>query len=210
MIDIRRVAFDALVEALDNGERNRDRLRSDVHEGVTLGRVPSDEQLDAIDEAIELYDEVLADELAAGKRLDLACSDSGKRATVRPCPHTACRYHLGTPREPGMPGRAGTVARNESSTCSLDVAEDGGHTLKEVGTYIGLTRERVRQIERRALNKLKAIARRHDIDLSDIIPRPRHALDSGVRNDNRDAEKLRATRDRWRLKQQIMKRIASA
>jgi hypothetical protein len=36
-------------------------------------------------------------------------------------------------------------------TCALDVAERGDHTLEEVGEYLNLTRERVRQIETHAM-----------------------------------------------------------
>jgi len=41
-------------------------------------------------------------------------------------------------------------------TCALDVADDGGHTLDEVAELVGLTRERVRQIEIVALVKVRA------------------------------------------------------
>lgn len=42
-------------------------------------------------------------------------------------------------------------------TCSLDIADDGPHTLDELGELFGLTKERVRQIEEAALAKLHAI-----------------------------------------------------
>ena len=41
------------------------------------------------------------------------------------------------------------------ATCALNVADDGGLTLEEVGELMQLTRERIRQVEARALLKLK-------------------------------------------------------
>lgn len=40
-------------------------------------------------------------------------------------------------------------------SCSVDVAMRGGTTLEEVGKAIGLTMERVRQIEKTALAKIE-------------------------------------------------------
>lgn len=44
---------------------------------------------------------------------------------------------------------------NARHSCSLDVADEGGHTLAEVAAFIGVTRERIRQLEVSALRKLK-------------------------------------------------------
>ncbi len=40
-------------------------------------------------------------------------------------------------------------------SCSLDVADEGGVTLGRVGRLFGLTRERIRQIEGIAIEKLE-------------------------------------------------------
>jgi len=45
-------------------------------------------------------------------------------------------------------------------TCALDVADRGGATLGEVGSVLGVTRERVRQLEERALRRLRHPVRR--------------------------------------------------
>jgi hypothetical protein len=45
-----------------------------------------------------------------------------------------------------------------AGTCSLDVANDGPHTLEGVAAYLGVTRERIRQIEAIAVAKLKKSA----------------------------------------------------
>lgn len=72
----------------------------------------------------------------------------------RPCPYVGCRHHLGLDvREGGSIAYSGAV-----ETCSLDVADEGGLPLLEVGRIIGVTRERIRQIEREALWKLQAAA----------------------------------------------------
>lgn len=65
------------------------------------------------------------------------CLPGGINA-ARPCPHSTCRYYV-----------------SEDKTCALDVADDGEHTLEEIGQKFGLTRERIRQIERNGLKKLR-------------------------------------------------------
>jgi hypothetical protein len=40
-------------------------------------------------------------------------------------------------------------------TCSLDVADRGPHTLEEIARLYGVTRERIRQIEEKALERLR-------------------------------------------------------
>ena len=60
---------------------------------------------------------------------------------ARPCPYGACRYHLDE--------------NPTGASCALDVACEGPHHLEEVGAILMVTRERVRQIEAKALWKLK-------------------------------------------------------
>src|SRR5687768_18394193 len=44
-----------------------------------------------------------------------------------------------------------------NETCALDIADRGGTTLEEVGAILNLTRERIRQVEVKALAKLDAL-----------------------------------------------------
>jgi hypothetical protein len=60
-------------------------------------------------------------------------------------------------------------------SCSLDIADRGGVTLDEVGDAYNLTRERVRQVEVRGLEKI----RRADPSLSLPTPRETYAVHRG-------------------------------
>lgn len=81
---------------------------------------------------------------------------------ARPCPWVSCTKHLYLDVNPAT----GTIKFNFPdrdfdalrATCSLDVADDGSHTLEEVGEFMNLTRERVRQVEVRGLFALKGFA----------------------------------------------------
>lgn len=57
-------------------------------------------------------------------------------------------------------------------SCALDVADAGGSTLEEVGGILNLTRERIRQIEVKALLKLN----RRAPELRDYFVDDRQAL----------------------------------
>jgi hypothetical protein len=60
----------------------------------------------------------------------------------RPCPWIGCRYNIAE-SQPDQP------------TCALDVADEGGVTLEEIGAMMHLTRERIRQVEDIALRKIR-------------------------------------------------------
>lgn len=126
-------------------------------------------------------------------RLPILCGD---RATApRPCPQIECRYHLSTVRDPK--GRPSTLERDESYSCALDVADEGEHTLEEISEIVGLTRERVRQIEERALSKLRLQAKLHGLDPSDILARPYHVLDPGPSDLDRQRKRNRDYARMW-------------
>ena len=42
-----------------------------------------------------------------------------------------------------------------TGSCVLDVTDEGSVTLEQAGTYINLTRERIRQVEAAGLDKLR-------------------------------------------------------
>lgn len=81
------------------------------------------------------------------------------RAHLRPCPWVSCKFHLYL----DVTATDGSITQNSrvppdemAHTCTLDLAEYGGMTLEDIGEVYHLTRERVRQVETRALLDVKA------------------------------------------------------
>jgi len=79
----------------------------------------------------------------------------------RPCPFVSCKHHLFIDVSP----RTGAIKLNFpdlevwdlGESCALDVADKHGTTLEDVGAIMNLTRERIRQVEVKALAKLEAL-----------------------------------------------------
>lgn len=86
------------------------------------------------------------------------CSEFG-----RPCPFVSCTHHLYI----DVSRHTGAIKLNFPDlepgeiehSCSLDVADLGGTVLEDVGAIMNITRERVRQIEVKALAKRKRASR---------------------------------------------------
>jgi hypothetical protein len=88
----------------------------------------------------------------------------------RPCLFVSCKHNLYLDVNP----KTGSIKLNFPDkeiwelpeTCALDVAERGGITLEEVGAIMNLTRERVRQLEMKGLNRLRTTVD-DDLDTED-------------------------------------------
>lgn len=93
----------------------------------------------------------------------------------RPCPFVSCKWNLYLDVSPAT----GRIILNfpdlepdempERGSCALDVAEEGEHTLDKIGERMNLTRERVRQIEVVALQKVYAFA--GELDMGEESPK---------------------------------------
>lgn len=102
-------------------------------------------------------------EISVGKDLDDFAPFPKTRADCvngpRPCPFARCRYHLAV--EVKESGSLRLVHGHDDitelrDTCALDLADRGGMTLEEVAGALNVTRERARQIEVMAFEKLRA------------------------------------------------------
>lgn len=73
--------------------------------------------------------------------------------SARPCRWASCQYHFLRPRtEAEAP--EGTLLEPEP-LCVLDIADSGEKTLEEVAELMGLSKERIRQLEAKAIRKVK-------------------------------------------------------
>ncbi len=100
---------------------------------------------------------------------------------MRPCAFVSCKHHLYL----DVSSRTGAIKLNFpdlevwelTESCALDVADRSGSTLEEVGAIMNLTRERIRQVEIKALAKLSAIEEGHSLrDFVEEGPAPKRRL----------------------------------
>ncbi len=80
----------------------------------------------------------------------LVVAECNHREGSEPCRQTQCRYHLEHRSN-------GEHRLKPTRDCALAVANEGERTLEEVAAVLGVSDERVRQIEERALQKLQSI-----------------------------------------------------
>lgn len=88
----------------------------------------------------------------------------------RPCPWVSCAHHLAVDVVLGQVVEHFDVtdpANAERPTCALDVADGGGVTFEEAGEIQGVTRERIRQIEAKAIRRARHPSRKH---LKEFLP----------------------------------------
>jgi hypothetical protein len=138
-------AFDVPTEALIGRARNVARRSITINASRTSKGDLVRLQMQRNDETIAEYERPVT----RGDCLPGGCNGA------RPCPWVSCKAHLAL----DVDERTGSIKVNfpdlkvseMSETCALDIADRGGITLEEVGAVMNVGRERVRQIEVRAL-----------------------------------------------------------
>ncbi len=130
------------------GEARNKRKRARGKSTINLQRVPLKERI-----AWALEDRSDVPMLPLTRA---ACAD-----VPRPCPFVTCRWHLFL----DVSAKTGNVTLNfpdlepdqMQHSCALDLADEGGLSLEQVGEAMNMTRERVRQLEASALVKLRVL-----------------------------------------------------
>ena len=129
----------------------RDRVR-ERHQGKRKSKTIAARRLTKVDfsDGAELEEDL--DGLRPKSRAD--CVDG-----PRPCPWVSCKYHLYLDISP----KTGSIKLNFPDiepwemveSCVLDIADRGPVTLEDVGRIMNLTRERIRQLEASASDKVR-------------------------------------------------------
>lgn len=90
---------------------------------------------------------------------------------LRPCPWATCYWHTWSmiAATSLRAGRTPPDPDELSETCVLDVADRGGLLLSEVGDVCHVTRERIRQIEARALPRLRLACLRAHVSIEALV-----------------------------------------
>jgi hypothetical protein len=99
---------------------------------------------------------VLDDDLPQRPRTRADCA-----SVPRPCPWVGCRFNTFLDVDDDgrirFNGEGDPDERDPRFSCALDVADEGGASLRDVGDLLGFTREAARQLEARSLKRMQRL-----------------------------------------------------
>lgn len=152
-------------------ERSRDSARSRRKRDVRAKTINVMRELETRPRALERQLAIQREIYPESTRRMLPVLRAECKDTPRPCPHVSCKHHLyldvslhtGSLKY-NFPDVDVDAMDQLPATCALDVAERGGVTLEELGAIMNLTRERIRQIEVKAIVKVRVELERLGID----------------------------------------------
>lgn len=115
---------------------------------------------------------------------------------ARPCPWVSCKHHLALDVNPTNGNIKLTFPDVEvwemRNTCALDAADEDGLTLEEVAARTNLTRERIRQIETLALERLGDLPITRELaGIEHLDSRGEVAVGEDVSGERTDADAMR-------------------
>jgi hypothetical protein len=94
------------------------------------------------------------------------CLALGLGTSALPCPYVSCREHLYF----AVAGWEDREPDELPATCTLRVADRDGQTLEEISGTLGVTREYIRQLETKGLNRLLHPSRRRYLEQLREVP----------------------------------------
>ncbi len=132
-----------------------------------LGRTPTREE---VARELKISAEQLA-KLEEIRRPPLSLETPAGSAVADPSGDPAARLRQFLQERREFAGLLGDLAENERRVLRLRFGLDGDepHTLDAIGRALGLTRERIRQIETAGLGKLRVMLTARGVDASDLL-----------------------------------------
>ena len=148
-----------------------DRLKRESREKTPTGRAKKEKTLGVRQLKRERKEVRISDQVIAWVEATRPKTRGECRGGLRPCPYVSCRHHLYL----DVNEKTGSIKLNFpdkelwelEDTCVLDLTERGSLTLEQIGSFINLTRERVRQVEVSGLAKIKRTILTEYTDLYD-------------------------------------------
>lgn len=135
--------------------------------------------------------------------------EGGGERPRTPCPWLGCKHHLAWFAAGSLEAIEQVDIEQMKHTCTLRVAEEDGVSLDEVGQIVGVSRERIRQIQSKVLQHLwprrgsvieTLVLEGHEISRPDLRPTSDYESGDMVKQIRKLAGSERTAHGTWKLK----------